>query len=102
MFFNFFLTLISHHQQNQFLQAGDADYLTFGGHKLYESDYLRSLQWHGIGKDSSLQGRCRMRGGKGGKGRGKKKESSSVQDTNTQPVLDAAATAAAAPVQVRN
>jgi hypothetical protein len=63
MFFNSFLTLISHHQHNQFLQAGDADYLTFGGHVLYESDYLRSLQWHGIVKDSSLQGRGRMRGG---------------------------------------
>jgi hypothetical protein len=63
MFFNSFLTLISHHQHNQFLQAGDADYLTFGGHVLYESDYLRSLQWHRIGKDSSLQGRNRMSGG---------------------------------------
>jgi hypothetical protein len=30
---------------------------------LYESDYLRSLQWHRIGKDSSLQGRNRMSGG---------------------------------------
>jgi hypothetical protein len=71
MFFNSFLTLISHHQHNQFLQAGDAAYLTFGGHVLYESDYLRSLQWHRIGKDSSLQGRNRMRGGAGGEGKEK-------------------------------
>jgi hypothetical protein len=88
------------------LQAGDADYLTFGGHKLYESDYIRSLQWHGIVKDSSLQGRNRMSGGMLGSGKGK--SSSSGEDANTQPVPDAAATAAAAaapapaPVQVRN
>jgi hypothetical protein len=90
-----FLTLISHHQHNLFLQAGDADYLTFGGHKLYESDYLRSLQWHGIVKDSSLQGRGRMRGGMpdGGKGSSPSSAGSSSDKDGTGQASDDAAPA---------
>jgi hypothetical protein len=89
MFFNSVLTLISH-QHNQFLQAGDADYLTFGGHKLYEDDYFRSLEWHGIWKDSEVQGRNRMCGGAGGKG--KKKKNSSPSSKQFEATEAAAAT----------
>jgi hypothetical protein len=61
-FFNYFLTLISHH--HKLLQPGDAAYWMFGRHILKESDLTRTLESLGMtGKLVTLRCCGRLRGG---------------------------------------